>query len=176
MNVDDLESGLVRRARDGDEEAFAGLVERHWARLVPLARSVVGEAEAEDVVQEGLILAWRKLGSLRDIDAFPAWLTRVVLRVCLRTARAARSWVSLDGLSDPPQLDGKVEFMLDVERIIGALAPQQRAVMHFTVVEGMSDSEIGIALGLRPSSVRSHRRRAREALSRRLERKGQDDG
>ena len=123
-------------------------------------------------VQEGLILAWRKMGTLRDVDAFPAWLTRVVSRICLRAARGARPLVPLEGFSEALTTEGSTEVTLDVERIIGSLAPRQRAVMHLTVVEGMSDTEIGEALELRPSSVRSHRRRALQALSRLLEKKG----
>jgi len=53
---------------------------------------------------------------------------------------------------------------VDVERTLGVLAPRQRAVMHLTVVEGMSDSEIGPVMGIDAASVRSHRRRARERL------------
>jgi RNA polymerase sigma-70 factor (ECF subfamily) len=51
-----------------------------------------------------------------------------------------------------------------VERTLRRLAPRQRAVMHLTIVEGMSDAEIGRMLGIDPASVRSHRRRARERL------------
>jgi RNA polymerase sigma factor (sigma-70 family) len=51
-----------------------------------------------------------------------------------------------------------------VEQVLSILAPRQRAVMYFTVIEGMSDSEIGRALGITAASVRSHRRRARERL------------
>ena len=49
-------------------------------------------------------------------------------------------------------------------RLLAALAPRQRAVMHLTVIEGMSDGEIGRSLGITPGSVRAHRRRARQRL------------
>ena len=51
-----------------------------------------------------------------------------------------------------------------IDLIYGRLTPRQRAVMHLTVVEGMSDSEIGTVMGIDAGSVRSHRRRARERL------------
>ncbi|HEX2162843.1 MAG TPA: sigma factor, partial [Thermoanaerobaculia bacterium] len=77
----------MERAAAGDEAAFAALVEAHWPRLVRLARSVVGEADAADAVQEGLVIAWRRLRGLREPAAFPAWLTRVVARRALARAR-----------------------------------------------------------------------------------------
>ncbi len=118
MSVDEAESDLVRgRAREGDREAFAGLVERHWARLVRLARSMVGDAEAEDTVQEVLILAWRKLGTLRDVDAFSGWLTRIVSRLCLRTARGAQRLVPLERYSEPLKTEGSTEVTLRSARL-----------------------------------------------------------
>ncbi len=165
--MQESEIRLVREALDGDQEAYAALVERHWNRLVRLARSVVGEADSEDAVQEGFLLAWRKLSSLRHPEAFSGWLSRIVFRICLQKTRVA-TMVSIEELSEPSSSDSSVDVDIDVERILQKLAPQQRAVMHLTVVEGMTDSEIGSNLGIRPSSVRAHRRRARESLSRLL--------
>jgi RNA polymerase sigma-70 factor (ECF subfamily) len=129
-----------------------------------VARSIVGEAEAEDGVQEGLLLAWRKLGSLREVAAFPWWITRITVRVCLQGKRKSMATVPVESLPEPSSSGGKEET-LEVERLLLTLPPQQRAVMHLTVVEGMTDSEIGAVLELRPASVRAHRRRARESLS-----------
>jgi RNA polymerase sigma-70 factor, ECF subfamily len=137
-------------------------VERHWAPLVRVARSVVGDAEAEDAVQDALVVAWRNLSTLRDPQAFPAWVERAVLRRCLRRARFRLRWLPLEtapDLSSPPR-----QPELQVGRLLACLPPRQRAVMHLTVVEGRSDSEIGELLGIDAASVRSHRRRARQRL------------
>ena len=160
-------SELVRRAAAGDPGAFSRLVEAHWDRLVRLARSVVGEADAEDAVQEGLLRAWRKLPGLRRPEAFPTWVARVVLRRCFRQRRRRPRPLALDGAPEPRQHSG-VDAGLDVERLLAALAPRQRAVMHLTAVEGLADSEIARLLGIAPASVRSHRRRARQALAARM--------
>ena len=163
MEVSDAE--LVHQARQGHEDSFSGLVERHWSRLVPFARSVVGEAEAEDAVQDGLVIAWEKLGTLRDPAAFGSWVLRIVGRLCLRRARAGRRWISLASVAEPADpRPGTAAEQAHVEQVLRLLAPRQRAVMHLTLLEGMSDSEIGAVLGINPASVRSHRRRARERL------------
>ena len=163
------DAGLVRAAQLGDATAFSVLVERHWRRLVGLARSVAGDVDGEDVVQDTLVTAWDKLPSLRDPAAFRAWLTRSVARAAVRRARR-RAWLQpLEPLPEPadPRARG-CDGEIHVEQLLRRLAPRQRAVMHLTVVEGMSDSEIGEALGIDAASVRSHRRRAREALRRLL--------
>ena len=165
--VDPAEADLVRSAAAGDRGAYARLIERHWCRLVRLARSVVGEAEAEDSVQDALIRAWLALPTLRQPEAFGPWLTRVVLRASLKQRRRRPETVPLAAAPEPPVAPATAAG-LDVERLLAALAPRQRAVMHLTVIEGMSDGEIGALLEITPASVRSHRRRAREALARLL--------
>lgn len=162
---------LAILARGGDVAAFSALVERHWARLVAFARSLGGDVDAEDEVQEALITAWDKIGGLKKPGSFRLWVTRIVARRCLRRSRSRRRLVALETIgepSDPTSLE--VTHRLDVERLIGRLAPRQRAVMHLTIVEGMTDSEIGLVMGILPASVRSHRRRARENLKAALER------
>ncbi len=159
------DAGLVRLAQQGDPRAFSALVERHWGRLVPFARSVLGDADAEDAVQDALVVAWSKLGGLAEPAAFRAWVLRILGRMCFRRARFGRRFRSLVGLPEPTDpAPETAREVFDVERTLRVLAPRQRAVMHLTVVEGMSDSEIGRAMGIDAASVRSHRRRARERL------------
>jgi RNA polymerase sigma-70 factor (ECF subfamily) len=158
---------LVQQAQAGDTDAFAVLVEGHWERLVRFARSVVGDVEAEDAAQEGLVAAWRALSSLAEPAAFSAWVTRIVGRRCLRRARRSARWLPLE-LVPEPAADADPSGDIDVATILGRLAPRQRAVLHLTVIDGMSDGEIGAALGISPASVRAHRRRARESVARML--------
>lgn len=167
MGVTDGLAEDVRRAQAGDQEAFGRLVEVCWNDLVRLARSVVGEAEAEDAVQDGLIAAWDGIRGLQEPLRFRPWATRIVFRRCLRRMRWRRLRVALGAMEEPAARPDP-ESELSLWQLLSGLAPRQRAVLHMTVVEGMSDGEIGDALGLEPGSVRAHRRRAREALKRRL--------
>ena len=157
---------LFERARTGDAGAFTALVEGHWEALVRLARSVVGEGEAEDAVQDGLVLAWRKLAGVREAGAFGPWLGRIVLRSCLRRARRRRlrAFVALAEAPEP-RTGGDPGAGIEVARLLERLAPRQRAVLHLTAVEGMSDGEIAAVLGIAAGSVRAHRRRARTHLA-----------
>jgi len=163
--VSDALLSRVAAAREGDREAFGELVEAHWARLVRLARSVAGERDAEDAVQEALVIAWTRLTRLADPARFPAWVTRIVFRRCLRRARRERGHLALEAVPEPAHAPDPAGD-LAVAQVLSRLAPRQRAVLHLTVVEGMTDSEIGALLGITPASVRSHRRRAREGALR----------
>ncbi len=160
----DNDSALVLRAMDGDRGAFSDLAAAHWRRLLGLARSIVADLEAEDVVQEALIKAWRKLGSLREAEAFGAWLTRIVANTAVAKARRRRFFEPIDGVTVAAE-EVPVDLRIDIGRLLRGLAPRQRAVLHLTAVEGYTDREIAEALGISSSSVRVHRLRARKRLA-----------
>ncbi len=165
LRVEVNHAALVLQAQGGDMDAYSTLVELNWVRLVRFARSVTGDADAEDVVQDSLVTAWEKLGALKSPEAFPSWVLRIVARVAFRHARRRFRFTPLaaaENLSDPGS--DRDRESIDVEHVLSLLPPRQRAVMHLTVIEGMSDSEIGASLGIAAASVRSHRRRARETL------------
>jgi RNA polymerase sigma-70 factor (ECF subfamily) len=164
MSTVDKESALVRRAMEGDPEAFSELAAVHWRRLLALARSIVADLEAEDVVQDGLVKAWKKLRSLRDPAAFPAWLTRIVANTAVARARRRRQMEPIDGVAVAAASEA-MDVRIDVSRLLARLAPKQRAVLHLTTIEGFSDSEIAGVLGISSSSVRVHRLRARRRLA-----------
>lgn len=165
MEVMEDQSALVLRAMAGDREAFSDLAAAHWRRLVALARSIVADLEAEGVVQDGLIKAWTKIGRLREPAAFPSWLTRIVANTAVARARRKKIFRPLNG-AEFASRDVPPDDRIDVQRLLGRLAPRQRAVLHLTVIEGLSDSEIAGLLGISSSSVRVHRLRGRERLGR----------
>jgi RNA polymerase sigma-70 factor (ECF subfamily) len=162
LNVDETERGRVLRAQQGDVEAFSALVEAHWCALVRFARSIVGETDAEDCVQDAFVRAWTKLGGLREPDAFPSWIMRIVARRCFRRGRFLARLLPFAMAPEPVAACATGD--LELEQTLSLLAPRQRAVMHLTVVEGFSDSEIARALRITAASVRSHRRKARRTL------------
>ena len=165
VSVDATIADLVRTALDGDQDAFGELVEAHWDRLVRLARSVVGDAEAEDVVPDSLVVAWTRLARLSDPRSFGPLVSRIVFRRCLRASRRQRGRVSLDAITEPSGWRDP-EGPVSAWQVLSRLAPRQRAVLHLTAVEGMTDAEISPVLGITPASVRAHRRRARESVAR----------
>ena len=154
----------MRAAQSGDAAAFGRLVERHWCEMVRLARSVAGNGDAEDCVQEGLLDAWHALPRLADPERFRGWLGRIVFRRALRAARWRKlrslfAWVPDHAVVHDPESE------IDLARLLDGLPPRQRAVLHLTIVEEMTDTEIGEVLSISAGSVRAHRRRARQQLS-----------
>jgi RNA polymerase sigma-70 factor (ECF subfamily) len=157
----------VSRARDGDRDAFGALVECFWSDLVALARGILAsDGEAEDMVQEALIHAWTRLWTIRQPEKFGAWMRRIVARRCLTRARRLRRTSSLPEVAEP---GADPTAGVDAARLLQRLAPRQRAVLYLTWIEGCTDRETAMTLGIRASTVRVHRHRGLEHLRRIVE-------
>lgn len=164
--VEDRLVRLAGRARDGDRDSYGELVELMWPRLVALSRTILaGDDEAEDVVQEALVHAWSRLGSLRRPESFGAWIRRIVSRRCFAHARRRRP--VLEAAPEAPPATALER--IDLARTLARLAPRQRAVIHLTLVEGHSAREAAAILGILPATARVHRHRALARLRRELE-------
>ena len=82
------EAITVARAQDGDTDAFEQLVRSYEADLFrPGFRMLSDRGEAQDAVQDTFVLAWRRLPSLLDPEAFRAWIYQLMTRCCLNILR-----------------------------------------------------------------------------------------
>ncbi len=99
-----MQRELVEQARRGDHGAFAELVKASYPRLFGVARLILRDSDrAKDAVQDALMQSWRHVRSLRDPDAWDAWLHRTTVRACYKVARQEkrRSLVELHVAPDP---------------------------------------------------------------------------
>jgi RNA polymerase sigma-70 factor (ECF subfamily) len=101
-----MQRELVERARTGDREAFSELARATLDRQYAVAYLILRDGDrAQDAVQEALVSAWRDMRSLRDPDAWDAWLHRLTVRCCYRLASKERRR-SLQELSVESDHDG----------------------------------------------------------------------
>lgn len=153
--------GLVERARRGDHDAFAELVDVRLARLDGAARLILRDPElARDGVQEALIRAWRDLPGLRDPDRFDAWLHRLVVHACLdlvrrRRRRAIEVELTPMNLPHAPDLAGSFADRQLVDDALGRLEPGHRAVVALHYLLGMPLPDVAAALGIPLGTAKS---------------------
>jgi RNA polymerase sigma-70 factor, ECF subfamily len=171
---------LLAAAARGNGTAFDMLVRRHTPRMYRVALRVVGEpADAEDVVQDAWISAWRALPRFRGDSAPSTWLYRVVINAALGLLRRQRPVVPLDtetvqGMlvvdeaDDPEHAVLRSEQIAEVHRALATLDPSQRVPLVLREFEGLSYEEVAAVLDISVSAVRSRLHRARSALLSRL--------
>jgi RNA polymerase sigma-70 factor (ECF subfamily) len=164
----DLE--LAGRIRSGDGAAFEELYQQHAARLYNLAYRMAGTAnDAEDLLQDIFLLAYRKVGSFRGESSLGTWLYRLAMNHCLDVLRSRQSRMgqqtdSLDEEAAPvptaaPAL-GAVS-RIDLERAIGRLPQACRAAFLLHDVEGFGHHEVGAILGISEGTSKSQAHKAR---------------
>jgi RNA polymerase sigma-70 factor (TIGR02960 family) len=187
--VPDLETAT---ATPGDESAFATLVERHRRELhVHCYRMLGSFEEAEDLVQETFLRAWRGRDSFEGGAGVRAWLYRIATNACLDALRRSRRRVpSLHSFAEVPWLQPYPDRLLDeiapsedepdavvvaketIEltflAVIQLLPPRQRAVLIVRDVLGWSASETAALLDVTVAAANSALQRARATLRERL--------
>jgi RNA polymerase sigma-70 factor, ECF subfamily len=162
---------LVRRAQNGDREAFGVVVREVIARLYASARLILRDPDrAQDAVQEALIEAWRDIPGLRDPDRLEAWLHRLLVRSCYRLAKRDRSRriieIPLAFDHDPSARDGLegVGVRDELDRALARLSPDQRTILVLTYYADLSLADVSAALGIPIGTAKSRLHRAANAL------------
>jgi len=160
----------VARARGGDSQAFRELVDRHSRTIFGLAHRMTGnEHDAEDVVQETFLRAFRQLDRFEARANFGTWLYRIAVNCSIDLMRKRRETTTDEpdemermattapGRPDAPDLDRLVfsaEIRQRVAGALGRLSQMERAAFVLRHFEGQSIEEIGRTLGLRTNATK----------------------
>ena len=183
----DIDKRLVERVQHGDKKAFELLFSKYQRKLMRLvSRLVRDQAEAEDVVQEAFIKAYRALPQFRGDSAFYTWLYRIGINT-------AKNYLVTQGRRAPTSTDADVEeaetfddgerlrdmntpeSMLATKQIaqtvnlaMEALPDELRMAISLREIEGLSYDEIADVMECPIGTVRSRIFRAREAIAEKL--------
>lgn len=163
----------LSRARAGDHDAFAELIERHEAMVFSLAWNFFGDRpKAEEIAQEVFLQLYRNLDSFASESHVLFWLRQVTTRKCIdQTRRSRLRAVSLEDAGELPAAENRFDPLLDrtLRRSIEELPEMQRAVVTLRYQEDLDPSEIGRIVGVPVNTVKSHLHRALQSLRRKLE-------
>jgi RNA polymerase sigma-70 factor (ECF subfamily) len=170
------EADLIARCRRGDASAFEELYNRHASRLYNLAFRMVGNgADAEDLLQDIFLTAYRKLDTFKGESSLGTWLYRLGVNACLDhlRSRAARKGQATDPFDEnesssqssagatPAEL---IVGRVDLERAIRLLPEGCRAAFLLHDVEGFDHTQVGEILGIAEGTSKSQVHKARLRL------------
>lgn len=171
---------LVGRAAAGDAEAFEQLIDLHGRRTYRMLVRIVGDqTDAEDVLQETFLKAWRALPRFRGDARFSTWLYRIAVNEAnRRLAREShrRALPLEDTLAEVPDLAAgpaaraeSAELQRLVSECIEKLPPRYRAAVVLRDIDGLTNDEAAEALGLTVRNFKSRLHRGRMGIRRMLE-------
>jgi RNA polymerase sigma-70 factor (ECF subfamily) len=168
---------IVEQVRAGDGQLFEHLMRRHNARVYRAARAILhDDAEAEDVMQDAYLRAYEHLADFEGRSKFSTWVTRIAVNEALLRLRRSKRFDPLDTHTDqessmsdpsatsPEQNASDVEMRAVLEKAVGQLPDEFRAVFVLRAVEGMSGAETAECLGIGEDTVKTRLHRARGRL------------
>ena len=179
-------SGAVERARSGDNQAFRLLVEQYGRAIFRLAYRMTGnEQDAEDIVQETFLKAYRQINKFDARASFSTWLYRIASNCSLDLIRKRKTRERNRERGPDPDRDVLGSFpsptpgpdrelyssqiSLCVNAALDELSGQERVAFILRHFEGLSIEEIGLALGTGASATKHSIFRAVQKLRRSLE-------
>lgn len=172
----------VRRAQDGDVEAFAEVLKHCEQRVFHFVlRMLRNTHDAEDVTQDTFVKAWRHLGSFRPQNSFTTWLFTIARRTALNHIRARRSTEELTEhdepiATSPHEVATDREHAESVWKIARRLKPDQYEVLWLRYGEGFAVNETARIMNTNAIRVRVLLHRARRRMADWLKQKSTDDG
>jgi RNA polymerase sigma-70 factor (ECF subfamily) len=187
------EKTLITKLIEGDADAFEFVVGRYHSIMLSVARAIIGEAFADDVVQEAWISAINALPRFEGRSSLKTWLLQITGNTAKSRLRRERRQLSLDDgwQAEPDEKFDKRGHRIDdvlpwnietpdallendqlrqvIENTFQQLPPHQRAVLTMADIEGLEMTEICNILDITSSNARVLLHRARTALHHSIE-------
>jgi len=153
-------TAALQGAVAGDETAFARIVAAYHPDMVRVAYGICGEPDlALDAVQAAWLIAWRKLGTVREPEHLRSWLVAVAANEARHVARRRRSSSVVELTVDPPgadPLDAPAEIRrVDLVNALRRLKPEERSLIALRYGAELDSNEIAPLLGISASGVRA---------------------
>ncbi len=172
---------VVDRVLAGETALYEIIMRRYNQRLYRIARAILrDDSEAEDVMQDAYVKAYRNLPQFEGRSPFAAWLTKIAVHEALARLRRRQKFDQLDsGLEegefvvepvseapDPEAATSQAEMARILEETLLALPEQYRAVLMLRDIEQMDTADTAVALGLTEENVKVRLHRGRAMLRR----------
>ena len=184
--LEDSDLELLRAAAGGDDGAFHALIDRHAAALFRVAMSMSkNRADAEDLMQETMVGAYRGLKTFGGRSSVKTWLLQIMTRQAAKSwhrSRHRRATLSLHASGNEGEQRTRddaalatrasstaVEQKIDVMQVLDAMSPPHKEVLVLREIRGLSYEEMAQVLNVPRGTVESRLSRARSEFRERWE-------
>lgn len=183
--MEETDLNLVKRTRNGDRDAFRGLMEKYQRRIFSLCYGMVrNRDDAMDLVQETFVKVYRNLDRFEGNASFYTWTYRIATNVCidfLRKAKRERTVDYDDGIRrdddatddtllpqrlgiNPARVLGRRELLEKIEEALGTLSDAHRQAIILREIQGLSYQEMADTMEISIGTVMSRLHHARKNM------------
>jgi len=165
---------LVKKARKGNADAQGSLYHQFSKAMFNICIRMAGNrSDAEDILQEAFIIAFKSLHQLKDEVLFGGWLRRIVINECIKYSKKSFYWQDWDEADYEHRTDDAVEWWQEIDMAIihqqiKALPDGCRQVFNLYVLEDYSHKQIAENLGISEGTSKSQYSRAKQLLRERI--------
>ena len=167
---------LVERCKQGDTNSYRDLYNKYAKAMYNTSLRIVNNtAEAEDILQEAFIDAFKHIGGFEGRSSFGAWLKRIVVNKSINSIKRKKisvldiDTVHTDLSDDEPLNEAEFEFKVDeVKKAITDLPAGYRTVLSLYLLEDYSHEEVATTLNISHSTARTQYMRAKQKLLQQL--------
>lgn len=162
---------LVKRAKNGEKEAFEELIKVYQDTLYIIAKSrLKEEADVLDAVQETIISAYQSIDKLKKVSSFRSWLIKILINKCNYIYNnKKKETISIDSLNETKYLmEDKNLLNLEFADLLGELNCDEKTIIILYYDEKYKPKEIAKILEINESTVRSKLFRAKKKLEKTL--------
>lgn len=169
------EAELIAGCARGDRNAQKMLYERYSSVMYPVCVRYLGREDAKDVLQDGFLTVFDKIGTYKGEGSFEGWMRRIFVNACLMQIRKADVLRFTEDIVESPELGGMVEYgaleqlgSREILDMVAQLPAGLRSAFNLFVLEGYTHAEVAAALGMTEQSSRSYVSRARSLLQKKI--------
>ncbi|KAB7731660.1 sigma-70 family RNA polymerase sigma factor [Rudanella paleaurantiibacter] len=164
------ETQLVKALQQNESRAQKAVYERYAGKMMAVCtRYIANRSDAEEVMIDGFMRAYERIGQFREEGSFEGWLRRIMVTESLMYLRRTKVWrqaISLDEVSEEPDYEWADQALEtdDLLRLVGQLPEGYRTIFNLYAIEGYSHQEIAQELSISEGTSKSQLSRARAWL------------
>lgn len=153
---------LVKRAQRHDKDAFTELMQEHMKDMYRAAIAILmNEEDAADAMQDTILACWEKLDTLKRVEYFKTWMTRILINHCYDILKARPTCGDMALYEEPSGWD---EYNLELKEAYASVEERYRLPMELYYSQGFKVREIAQMLGLPSNTVKTWLARGRKQI------------
>ena len=155
---------LVKRAKRKEPDAFTELMQLYMKDMYKVALAILmNDEDAADAIQDAILACWEKIDTLKQVQFFKTWMTRILIHKCYQLRKTAQRTEPLEEYEEPAVYD---EYKLEFMEALSSLDEKYRIIMILFYSEGYHFHEIAEILKIPKSTVQTRLSRGRAKLAR----------